>query len=41
MHQIINDKNPGNNSLTYAMGKENSVLKYNTLARIGGLAGCI
>jgi len=41
MHQIINDRNPGKYFITYAMGKENSVLKYNTLARIGGLAGCI
>lgn len=27
-------------SNTYAIGKENSVLKYNTLARTGGFAGC-
>jgi len=25
---------------TYAIGKENSVLKYSTLARTGGFAGC-
>lgn len=33
------NKSLGVKNNTYAMGTENSVLKYNTLARTGGFAG--